>query len=248
MKTPRDAASNDLACAARLACAALAVVAAGCARRPPSAPSACRPQELDGCLVDEVVVTGSDKVPGDVVKESIATVGLSGLDRIIGDPEHLNPLVLERDLQRVERLYHARGFYEARARVGALRFVSARKVRVEIIVSEGTPVVVDRRAEITFKPPDPPAEIGAAVAGMARSVKIGAPIEEVATKETAEKIERGLVDAGYAYAKVSYEVKLDLIAHGAHVAYTVSLGRRARSGSSRSKGRAPSRYPASRMI
>ena len=159
MKTPRDAASSDLACTARLACAALAVVAAGCARRPPSAPTICGPLDLGDWLVDEVVVTGSAKVPADVVRESMATAGLSGLDRITGDPQHLNCLVLERDIERVERLYRARGFYEAHARVGELRFVSAHEVRVEIVVEEGPPVVVDR-SEITWDPPEgPPAGI-----------------------------------------------------------------------------------------
>ena len=58
----------------------------------------------------------------------------------------------------------------------------------------------------------------------ARGVKIGAPIDEGAAAETAEKIERGLRDAGYAYAKVDYKVQPDLIAHHAHVDYKVALG------------------------
>jgi outer membrane protein insertion porin family/translocation and assembly module TamA len=228
---------GTLACAIALRLARAAIVAAGCAgcaHKPPVTPTPCGPPDASGCLVDGVDVIGTIVVSADEVKGSMVTSagggsgsGLSGLwDRLTSDRQRLNPVVLERDLERVERFLRARGFYDAHVRAGRVR-IAGDKARIEIVVDEGPPVVVDRR-EITWKEAaEPPPAAKAAALGAADAdggIKVGARVDEQANAQTKEAIERALADAGYAYAAVTAEVQVDRTAHRAHVTYTVALG------------------------
>jgi outer membrane protein insertion porin family/translocation and assembly module TamA len=207
----------------------VALAAAGCAHPPPVAPAPCGPQDLSGCLVGDVTVLGTHKLSREEVVDSIVTgggdhAGLSGLwSQLTGARARLDPLVLDRDLERVERLYRAHGYYEAHVQAARVR-LSSGDAKVAIVVQEGPPVVVDRR-EITWEGTDaPPAAVQAAVARAAEGVTIGDPIEEESSAAVKEKIVRALADAGYAYAGVRGNVQVDVAAHRAHVTYAVTLG------------------------
>ncbi|MEN9577923.1 MAG: hypothetical protein RJA70_932, partial [Pseudomonadota bacterium] len=87
--------------------------------------------------LDKLEVTGNSELDDDEIQEKIAsreTGRFLGLfPGLIYDYEAFNRFVLERDLQRIERFYRSRGFYQARAR--AARVVrSGPNVRVEIVV------------------------------------------------------------------------------------------------------------------
>ena len=125
--------------------------------------------------------------PGDVVKESIVTAGAPrGSPASTGSPASAAPQPPGPGarLERVERLYRARGFYEAHVRAGQLR-LSSGKVRVEIVVEEGPPVVVDRR-EITTRRRAAARRVAVAAEAAAGGVKIGAPVEEAPQRDQGE--------------------------------------------------------------
>src|SRR5690606_8343393 len=75
-------------------------------------------------------------------RESPRFLGL--LTGIVYDYQIFNRYVLEADLQRIERYYRARGYYQARVRSGRVEFVGDRQVKVEVLVEEGPAVLVQR--------------------------------------------------------------------------------------------------------
>ena len=112
----------------------------------------CTRPDLSGCVIQDVTVSGNDKVPTGAIKDKIATAEtsrsllgvlenvpiLSLWDRITVDYEKLDPFVLERDLARVERLYRARGYYEAHAHAARVTRPSKDRIKVEIVASRPT--------------------------------------------------------------------------------------------------------------
>src|SRR6185312_10257067 len=103
---------------------------------------------------------------------------LSLWDRATVDYELLDPFVLERDLARVERVYRAHGYYEAHARAArVVKQPRQDRVRVEIAVEEGQPVVI---AEIkpTWLGGAPPKPIEDMIQGHLHSQPVGKPLEE----------------------------------------------------------------------
>ncbi len=97
--------------------------------------------------LESLKVTGNSELDDEEIEEHIAsreTPRFLGLfPGVIYDYETFNRFVLERDLQRIERLYRSRGYYQARARAAHV-FRSGSKVRVEIVVEEGEPVLLRR--------------------------------------------------------------------------------------------------------
>lgn len=149
-------------------------------------------------------MTGNQQLDDDEIEEHIAsreTPKFLGLfPGVIYDYETFNRFVLERDLQRIERLYQARGYYNARARAAHV-FRSGSKVRVEIVVEEGKPV---RLARIDIHGIEPlPAKVQKAARDSAFAELVqGAPFEELKLAEAAKAVTRSLGDEGYAEAKV----------------------------------------------
>jgi hypothetical protein len=116
-------------------------------------------------VIDRVDVHGAEKVDGDDVEEKIATSEtkralwgvlegtplLTLLDAMLVEYHTYDRLVLERDLKRVRRYYQARGFYETRVEAGRVMPTKRGHVRVEIVVEEGPPVLIE---DVTFDFPD----------------------------------------------------------------------------------------------
>src|SRR5262249_58234434 len=84
--------------------------------------------------VDSVTVQGNHAISGSDIEEKVATTPspkLLGLFRgVLYDYELFDHSVLQRDLDRVERYYRARGYYEAKARAGRVRYKSDKHVEV----------------------------------------------------------------------------------------------------------------------
>jgi outer membrane protein assembly factor BamA len=202
-------------------------------------PPRCERADLSGCSIEGVDVYGNRNVSGSDITSKIATAEtkhvlagalehvpiLSLWDRLTVEYERLDPFVLQRDLDRIERLYRARGYYEAHVRAGRIFRKRGDAASVEIIVDEGKPVKV-ARVDINWKDykPGGPDKVLGPVKSIAASLKRGAVFEEVPFEATKQQILRALTDRGFAYAKVEGQGDVDIVRHEARVVYTIALG------------------------
>jgi len=189
--------------------------------------------------VDAVDIEGTSELSEADVAEKMATapsakfIGL--FQGVVYDYEIFNQSVLQADLQRVERYYRARGFYKARVRAGRVFYEDEQKVRVEVEVQEGPPIIVRRVAVIGVKhlPPD---IVQAARRAAAAPVAVGERFEEEAFQRAEADLKRALTDRGYAYAEVTRIAEVDLPRDRASVAFYVKPGEPARFGEVRIEG------------
>lgn len=226
--------------------AACSVVLFGCQSSAKPKPPSCRPSDLSGCIIEDVEVLGNYTIPAADIKAHIATaesahalggalqgipvIGLSDLLSV--EYEYFDRLVLERDLQRVERYYRARGFYEARVTAGrVMRRKSDGRVRVEIVVDEGLPVAIGQ-VNLLWKDWHLPeaADVGKPVAEAKNELASGGRFEEEQYEKTKKKLARIMTDRGFAYASVTGSVRVDLVTHRADVTYTLELGPKSKFG------------------
>jgi outer membrane protein insertion porin family/translocation and assembly module TamA len=183
--------------------------------------------------IDSVDIVGTDAIDSSDVKQRIAT---ADSPRFLGlwqgfafDYELYDPYVLARDLERVERLYRARGYYEAHVRAGRVEHVGEKHVRVTIVVEEGVPVRVgDVRLDgLTSLPID---DSAAALKATRNKLRHGELFDENDFIAAEKGIREALTDRGYAFARTSGETKVDLPRHVADVTYAVDAGQLARLG------------------
>jgi outer membrane protein assembly factor BamA len=176
--------------------------------------------------LESLDVTGNSELDEDEIKEHIASRETSkflGLfPGLIYEYETFNRFVLERDLQRIERLYRSRGYYQARARAAHV-FRSGSKVRVEIVVEEGPPVLL-RRIDlhgIERLPKELQAEARTSVTAQ---LPLNAPLEEEKLAQAAKDLARSLGDNGYAQATVRKSADVSLPQNVAAVGFWVDAG------------------------
>jgi len=176
-------------------------------------------------LVAGVEVTGGTAVDHEAVEDRLATrppPWPRSFEGFLYDYQVFDDAVLSRDLERVERYYRRKGFYEAKVRAGRIYRVDARHVRVEIVVDEG-PAVEVRRSDlggIATLPHDV-----AARATRAITLDPGDRFDEDEFEANAKAIADVLGDAGYAFAKVKHRAHVDLVTHTADVSFEVEQGR-----------------------
>lgn len=172
--------------------------------------------------VDAIRVTGNSAVPASDIKDKIATTAtprFAGLARgILYEYSVLDRFVLERDLERVERLYRARGYYEARAHAARIVQTSQGHATVEIVVDEGPPVRIARVVLDGL----PPAIEAATRQAVGEALKLGAPFEEAAFEAATKSIANALGDAGFAFAKVTRDASIDLHLHEAAISFVIA--------------------------
>lgn len=180
--------------------------------------------------VDAVSVEGTDAIASSDVEEKLATAPspkFLGLFRgIIYDYELFDRSVVQRDLERVERYYRARGYYEAQARAGRIHYKDPRHVEVTIEVVEGEPVLT-REARIEGIEGLSRRDARAVRSAVKRLVKVGEPFEEEPYAKAERAMERALTDRGYAWAKVERRADVDLPGHFARLYFTASVGPKA---------------------
>jgi outer membrane protein assembly factor BamA len=210
--------------AALLTAALLAsALSAGCVRKP-----ACTRADLTGCVVSSVQILGNRAASDDDIEAKIATIetshAITGLvERLFGiiDYRVLDPLVLERDLARVERYYRSIGYYEAHVRAGRVIRRSDDTVEVEIVVDEG-PLVRVGEVELVAKPPG--TVLPATLIDAENTLAHGAPFKEDQLDDTKKKMRAALTDKGFAYATVEGQAFVDLTIHEARVTFTADFG------------------------
>jgi outer membrane protein insertion porin family/translocation and assembly module TamA len=171
--------------------------------------------------------------PNDVL-DKIATVETPkflGLFRgIVNEYSVYDASVLQRDLARVERYYRGHGFFEAHARVARVEHVGANRVRIQILVDEGRPVVnggirVDG-LDANARSPDvvPPEAASAVSAAAAAALPKGKRFDESTYRDSVSAITRALTDRAYAYASVQTTAQVDLASHTIDYVFTVTPG------------------------
>lgn len=180
--------------------------------------------------VDAVSVEGTDAISSSDVEEKLATAPspkFFGLFRgIIYDYEIFDRSVVQRDLERVERYYRARGYYEAQARAGRIHYKDPRHVEVTIEVEEGKPVLT-REARIDGIEGLSRRDARAVRSALKQLVKIGEPFEEEPYAKAEAAMKRALTDRGYAWAKVERRADVDLPGHYARLYFTARVGPKA---------------------
>jgi outer membrane protein assembly factor BamA len=199
----------------RTLCTVLSLVLVACTRPPEQRFS-----------LHNVDVTGNAELADDEIEEKIAsreTPRFLGLfPGVIYEHQAFNRFVLERDLQRVERLYRSRGYYEARARAARV-FRDGEKVRVQIVVEEGEPVLV-RRVDVHGLQGVAP-ELAAAVLSEAQSqLPLGEPLEETRFDAAERALAITLADRGYARVEVQKRAEVDLPSRSASIGFWVKPG------------------------
>ena len=176
--------------------------------------------------LESLKVKGNSNLDDDEIREHIAShespkfLGL--FPGVIYDYEVFNRFVLERDLQRIERLYRSRGYYQARARAAHV-FRSGAKVRVEIVIEEGDPVLL-RRVDI-HGIEHVPAEIAReARAAATDELPLNEPFDEEKLDKASKALARTLGDHGYAQAQVRKSADVNLPQNVAAVGFWVNAG------------------------
>ncbi len=176
--------------------------------------------------LESLKVTGNSQLDDDEIDEHIASRESSkflGLfPGVIYGYETFNRFVLERDLQRVERVYRSRGYYQAHARAGHVVY-SGSNVRVEIVVEEGPPVLL-RRVDvhgIERLPADVQAQARSSVKA---ELQLDAPLEEAKFDQASKALAHTLGDRGYAQATVRKSADVNLPQGVAVVGFWVDAG------------------------
>lgn len=138
-----------------------------------------------------------------------------------------DPAVLAKDLERIERWFRARGYYEAKVSAARVVRIDEHYVRVEIEVQPGALVMVRRvdPAGIALLPGE---VVGPAVSSI--RMQPGDVFDEAAFEADKRALLRVLTDGGYAFAKVKAKASVNIAQHRADIEYAVELGPRARLG------------------
>lgn len=172
-------------------------------------------------------MSGNGSVDEEDILEHIATrptpkfFGL--VQGLMFDYEVFDRYVLERDLQRIERYYRARGFYRCHVRAGRVFNSGPRKVSIEIVVEEGPPTLVGRvdvngleglSEEISED----------AMSEVTSSVDVGDRFEEETFDTAAEDLQRLFADNGHAYVRVKRAADVDITRDLVSVGFWVEPG------------------------
>jgi len=135
--------------------------------------------------------------------------------------DEYDPSLLSRDLERIERYYRARGYYEAKVTAARVLQLDGKHVKLEIRVAPGVPVTV-RRVDIPGVA-NLPSPVTKEVL-RARSLKVGDIFDEGRFDEMKAAILETQKDSGFPFAKVDAKARLDLVEHHADVTVTLQPG------------------------
>jgi outer membrane protein assembly factor BamA len=204
---------------------------------------ACTSIPQGRAAVDAVDFEGVSDVGESDLADKIATTPtprFAGLFRgIMYDYEIYDPYVLAQDLERVERYYHAHGYYQAHARAARVEYVAADHVRVTVAVDEGPPVLVKAIRVDGVADLPPPAARAVARAIRASGLAVGKRFEEDDFAGGEWHLRHALEDHAYAFVKIERQAQVDLPDHAVTVTYAVTPGPAARLGKITIQGLGP---------
>lgn len=189
--------------------------------------------------LNSITLRGNENLDDDEIEEKIASresEKFLGVFRgVIHEYQIFDRHVLERDLQRIERFYRAKGYYFARVRAGRVKYVGDRGTQVEILIDEG-PLVTVARVDIHGLEGLDPALAARARQAAASHLGNGEAFDEEKFVEAAKAVRHELADVGYATAVVERSANVDLPRRRASVGYWVDAGPRMRIGEIRIEG------------
>ncbi len=197
------------------------------------APTGCwsgRSLPATGPRIDAVEILGADSVDSDQLLEGLATRSSPSWPLVArsGEYEFLDEALLERDLERVERFYRARGFYEAKVVGARVIWTDTDRVRVQIVVSEGLPVHIAPagagRISVQLTGLESVVDSGTIARLIAASPRPDDVFDEAEYERAKSKMRRILADHGYAFASVSGRADVDLGQHQAVVRFDLEAG------------------------
>jgi outer membrane protein assembly factor BamA len=186
-----------------------------------------------GPRIEAVELVGAESIDSDRLLEGLATRESPGWPLVVlsGEYEFLDEALLERDLERVERFYRARGFHEAKVVGARVLWTDLDRVRVQIVVSEGQPVRVAAAGTgriavqlAGLESVEDPSTIAQLIAASPRPEAV---FDEADYERAKEQMRRILGDRGYAFASVSGRVDIDLGRHEAMVRFEIVAGTKA---------------------
>lgn len=197
---------------------------------------ACQRPDLTGCPVEEVRFEGAYGVDEDDLAAHLATAETKRtlFGAIVVAYETFDPVVLERDLARIERYYRARGYYEAHVRAARVSPRGDEGVAAQIVVDPGLPVEVESvTLDLAGLRPGPETfeVVGAlkdvetqAAEDESRGLVRGRAFDEENYDGVKAALVRAMANAGFAYATVEGRADVDLARRRARVRFTPKLG------------------------
>ncbi len=205
----------------------VALLASACAREPYPREPIVESVELDGVSGGEA----DDVIEGLATQESERFLFI--WDGITHDYETLDDTVLATDLERIERYFQARGFYEARVTSARVLRTDPHRVKIEVHVDKGQPVLTRHLRLEGIEHID----IEAAASTLTSiQLKEHEPFDEDVFEQSKKDITNTLANSGYAYAKVEGTARVDVAGHTADVEFRVEPGPKAHIGSIRIDG------------
>jgi len=159
--------------------------------------------------IDLRETAGSQVVDDAAVLEGLAT------------SDEYDPTLLSRDLERIERYYRARGYYEAKVTAARVLELDGKHVKLELRVVPGVPVTV-RSVEIPGLVQLPPAVTKEVL--RARSLKVGDVFDEARFDAMKAAIVEVQQDRGLPFAKVDAKARIDLVEHRVDVSVSLQPG------------------------
>ena len=176
---------------------------------------------------EAISVSGNEEIEEADILEHIATrptpkfFGL--VEGLMFDYEVFDRYVLERDLQRIERYYRARGFYRCHVRAGRVFNSGPRKVSIEIVVEEGPPTRVGRLDVRGMDGLSADMQEDA-VGEVTGALDIGDRFEEESFDIAAQDLQRLFADNGHAYVKVKRAADVDVTRDLVSIGFWVEPG------------------------
>lgn len=144
--------------------------------------------------------------------------------------------LVARDLERIERFYRARGYYDVKVVAARVESVGERQVEIEVHVMPGPRVMVRRVTEDQAGLLSLPSDVATKKFPLVPKIRVNKPFDEDLLNKRKQALEEMLKESGYAYAKVRVTATVDLNAHAADIVTEMKPGRRARFGDIRIVG------------
>lgn len=159
----------------------------------------CATRPAGRWTVDTLKISGAVAVAQDEVSEKLATRENTSFVGVPTTYEVYDPFVVQRDVQRIERFYRARGHFDARVRSVRVIRMEPGEVVVRFEVDEGPATKVSLVRVQRLTPLEPVAEQAVAKAA---SIAPGDSFEEARYEGMKQAITRALTDNGYAHGHV----------------------------------------------
>lgn len=192
---------------------------------------ACNSVPVGKHHVASVDIIGAKGVEEEELKERIATIEtpkLFGIFYGVYEYEVFDRHALSRDLARIERAMHARGYYEAKVHVARVE-ASGDRVQVSIEVAQG-PVTTVESISLSGGESLGEAARSHLAAEFRRVLPEGAPLDEDKLDEAELAGVKALTARGHAIGKLTRHVEVDLATASARIDVKVSPGPLARIG------------------